>query len=673
MSTTTTLTLNYARFRNAKRKNNKSIHELSDSTNTRHLHSSSTQDPPNSTSKPSNKHILPTPKSQTNDLMNMFGQTFYTGNLDYISSLIQDNKSASNKNRDKSGPRPRGPHNRSKSTMIDLTMGPMKVKPVTNENQDPIGSVNTIQNISTIQTVCATTQASSLKPDLCTENEVIMLKMDTVSSPEQKNFLGRCDPNNTPTRKEGKLFEQFFQKGGVMKRSMSVEDLRLEKRKAFAEYNDDHNEQYVGRHTSSRVLHNKGGRNSEMKGRKGIEGMDQDFLDCIDGYIGYFGKEGEMSPKGRQKIKNEYYVNSDGKGSELIRRELEQAQKELKNMKKQMEMMQLKVNEVAKINKHLIKELSSVRSREEECQQRMKDMEEDFVKISERRDFYKHKLVKAEEQLEIERVDNENNLLALKKLIASNIKTAMNHKVPTHQGYQGHQVHQAHQGHQQGSHMRGKSRIEDDYLKNLIREGMYQKKENVGFSAVKEKKPTKGDYSLFNNRYEIDQKLMKNKSKIDIITEDDESTYRDLGYKQGSKASSRYIGVTDSDSEYQEGFMDGGYQGISYNQNHNMSKDQQIQFLKEKLEELADNSQMSTYEKDMSQRSTKKNNPKRNSEVKASNFSHKKKEDSFMAPKGMNGSVKYEYYMNGRGMMKNREEEMMDETSSFGYIPKESD
>jgi len=44
-----------------------------------------------------------------------------------------------------------------------------------------------------------------------------------------------------------------------------------------------------------------------------------------------------------------------------------------------------------------------------------------------------------------------------------------------------------------------------------------------------------------------------------------------------------------------------------------------------------------------------------------------------MAPKGMNGSVKYEYYMNGRGMMKNREEEMMDETSSFGYIPKESD
>ena len=46
-------------------------------------------------------------------------------------------------------------------------------------------------------------------------------------------------------------------------------------------------------------------------------------------------------------------------------------------------------------------------------------MEEDFVKISERRDFYKHKLLKAEEQLEIERVENENNLLALKKLIAT--------------------------------------------------------------------------------------------------------------------------------------------------------------------------------------------------------------------------------------------------------------
>ncbi len=109
--------------------------------------------------------------------------------------------------------------------------------------------------------------------------------------------------------------------------------------------------------------------NSDMK-----RPIDEDFLECIDGFIGYFGKGEDMSPKAKQKIKNEYHVNSDGKGSELIRRELEQAQKELRNMKKQMEMMQLKVNEVAKINKHLIKELSSVRSREEECQQ-VKDFE----------------------------------------------------------------------------------------------------------------------------------------------------------------------------------------------------------------------------------------------------------------------------------------------------------
>jgi len=45
-------------------------------------------------------------------------------------------------------------------------------------------------------------------------------------------------------------------------------------------------------------------------------------------------------------------------------------------------------------------------------------MEEDFVKLSERKDYYKNKLVKTEELLEVERVDNENNLIALKKLIA---------------------------------------------------------------------------------------------------------------------------------------------------------------------------------------------------------------------------------------------------------------
>jgi len=118
--------------------------------------------------------------------------------------------------------------------------------------------------------------------------------------------------------------------------------------------------------------------NSDMKRSRGI---DEDFLDCIDGYIGYFGKGEDMSPKAKQKIKNEYHVNSDGKGSELIRRELEQAQRELKSMKKQMEMMQLKVNEVAKINKHLIKELSSVRSREEECHQVKKaSIERSFLK-----------------------------------------------------------------------------------------------------------------------------------------------------------------------------------------------------------------------------------------------------------------------------------------------------
>ncbi len=126
--------------------------------------------------------------------------------------------------------------------MIDLSLGPMKVKPVTNENQDPISTINTIQNISTIQTVCGTTQASSLKPDLCTENEVIMLKMDTTISPQH-------NPNNTPTRKEGKLFEQFFQKGGVLKRSMSVEDLRFEKRRAMNAMNE---ENPAERHTSSR-------------------------------------------------------------------------------------------------------------------------------------------------------------------------------------------------------------------------------------------------------------------------------------------------------------------------------------------------------------------------------------------------------------------------------------
>ncbi len=57
-----------------------------------------------------------------------------------------------------------------------------------------------------------------------------------------------------------------------------------------------------------------------------------------------------------------------------------------------------------------------------------------------------------------------------------------------------------------GSHQRGKSRLEEDYLKNIMREGVQHRKESVGLSGRKDKKATKGDYSLFNSRYEIDKK-----------------------------------------------------------------------------------------------------------------------------------------------------------------------
>jgi len=80
--------------------------------------------------------------------------------------------------------------------------------------------------------------------------------------------------------------------------------------------------------------------------------------------------------------------------------------------------------------------------------------------------------------------------------LSSNIKTAMHPKGPMHHGI----------GHHTGSHQRGKSRLEEDYLKSIMREGVQHRKENLGLSGIKDKKAAKGDYSLFNSRYEIDKK-----------------------------------------------------------------------------------------------------------------------------------------------------------------------
>ena len=88
----------------------------------------------------------------------------------------------------------------------------------------------------------------------------------------------------------------------------------------------------------------------------------------MTGYIDYFEKREESSSKIGKKTREEFFVRGDQRGKQGLQKELEAAQREIRTLKKQLEVTQVKMMEIDKINKHLIKELSTVKLREEERQ-----------------------------------------------------------------------------------------------------------------------------------------------------------------------------------------------------------------------------------------------------------------------------------------------------------------
>jgi len=157
-------------------------------------------------------------ENYTNEVTNLLEQTNSSGNLDYMNSLLKECKSALNNQRLQSGVKSTG-HQRTRTTFIEFSHE-RKSKQMNNENS--------FHNHPTLQTMCGTTQASTLKPDFATEQESFRVKFDRGSP--RNNLSHHGGPHNTPTGKSGKLFDQFFKKDDLMRRSMSMEDLRFDRR-----------------------------------------------------------------------------------------------------------------------------------------------------------------------------------------------------------------------------------------------------------------------------------------------------------------------------------------------------------------------------------------------------------------------------------------------------------
>ena len=94
-----------------------------------------------------------------------------------------------------------------------------------------------------------------------------------------------------------------------------------------------------------------------------------DFLTNINSYISYFDKSENLSQRSKQKMLSKHFVRNDGKGTQFLRKELEIALNDSKSLKKHADSLQLKVSDMNKMNKHLMRELGDVRGREQSYQQ----------------------------------------------------------------------------------------------------------------------------------------------------------------------------------------------------------------------------------------------------------------------------------------------------------------
>jgi len=129
--------------------------------------------------------------------------------------------------------------------------------------------------------------------------------------------------------------------------------------------------------------------------------------------------------------------------------------------------------------KKLAYEVKEYKSRDEENKMKIRALEQKAIKLSQKKDDYKFKLSHTQELLAKEKIDNENNLLALKKVLSSKINNTLENRV---------------------NHYKDKNIREKDQFINAIY--MLKKdKDDINKSKYKEKKHI-ADNLIMESRYD---------------------------------------------------------------------------------------------------------------------------------------------------------------------------
>lgn len=179
---------------------------------------------------------------------------------------------------------------------------------------------------------------------------------------------------------------------------------------------------------------------AQQGSRQSLTSPKGNFLACLDNYIDYFKKSGDVSYR---SMKAGQYLtgNNSGKSYRSLQRELDAAYREIDIMKAELDKRKRKINDLANGSKMLQKTLQVTTAREEEQQQLLHKMQGQLAHLTQKNASYKLKNQQLKELFRQERIQNESSLLSLKQVLSKyefyitifndvirNIKVALEHK-----------------------------------------------------------------------------------------------------------------------------------------------------------------------------------------------------------------------------------------------------
>jgi len=520
---------------------------------------------------------------QADGFLDTYNVAFNAGNLDYVNLLIMNQTSVSStKGKSTNGPTRRKANSRTKSS-IDPPL------PAQSKSASPMRMVN--NNKGTIPPVHSFEEhdkPASMRPDdddepvmqidsREIEDETPVLKGDKSGVIYEEDETSRHSKNNgTPKNEDGRssIYGRFFREDGVVRRSMSLEDLRFEK-KTFGNKEKDHNKSTIHHPEDIRSYSIEKSRDESIHMQRGshnpqLSSPKTDFVANLDYYINYFQKTENMSY--RKMKAGQYFRGFAGKSHRSIHKELENSNRELRTLKLQVEKMKWKMDGLMTENKMLTKELKAANGRDEENQQVMQKLQEQVLHYKQRSHHYKVKCINMQDVIGQERLEHDNNLRALKKVLA-NINLALDQRSSPYK--------------HAGKH--GNNGLVDSILAKKDRERMtksnLREKRHVNdtfdhYATILEPKSYSRSRENRDNSKRQNSALLSHKMSISSTGEDVEEFSSQLSNSYD------YENIYEhQDSNYQDPYNDAYQQEIM--------KDQQIKFLQGRLAELMSSEEVS--------------------------------------------------------------------------------